>query len=494
MLLLTVAERTRDQNRPLAYIDIETLRDNPYPDVLIRLLMELVTALDENLGKASGISPRRSARKARRGLRGLRKRLDTLLTDPQEAIHNLTQSTRRIRGKQAQAEAKAGAASHGVGASAGVGTDRAITDERTDEIQAQFTRTKLEGLRAETIEFRAALELALAATGNRGAVVILDDFYFIRREDQPDVLSYLHSVVKNLGIWLKIGAVDHRLNAFEDGDPPRGLQFTQDAGRVAMDVTLAHFDHTRAFLEGILSDICNLAAIDMAKLVTEGARTRLLVASGGVPRDYLNLVQASLAKAAQRTGEPNRLQNKINAEDVTLSLPDFFAQRETDLFVDAGPEDVDRLRKRFDDVLDFCLNLRSENVFLVEARHLREEAWGRDISALSDLRFFHRLGNLTVKSSEAGFTGKRFEAFVLDLSSYASTRVRGTKEIEFWTPDGYQELRGARHVYSPVIADDLHREVIKAAKKPTPAPPQVVGQASIFDQIVGPKDDSKDGS
>ena len=314
---------------------------------------------------------------------------------------------------------------------------------------AEFTKTKLEGLRAETIEFREVLDLAVQATGSHGALVILDDFYFIRREDQPQVLSYLHSVVKGLDIWLKVGAVEHRLHEFEDGDPPRGLQLTQDASKVAMDVTLADFAHTKAFLEEILSDICAEAGFGMEKLLTDTARTRLVMASGGVPRDYLNLVLESLGRSTRRQGEPHRPKNRITSEDVTQSAPSFLKQKEDDLKVDAQSDDVARLRDRFNHVLNFCLNGRHVNVFMVESRLLREEQWGRDIAALSDLRFFHKLGNTTVKSGEPTYVGKRYEAFALDLSSYATTRVHGTDEIDFWTTDGFQRLRAVSHVYTP---------------------------------------------
>src|SRR5262245_49274484 len=46
MLLLNVEQFAADRGQPTLYIDMETLRDNPYPDVLVRLLIELVTDLD----------------------------------------------------------------------------------------------------------------------------------------------------------------------------------------------------------------------------------------------------------------------------------------------------------------------------------------------------------------------------------------------------------------------------------------------------------------
>lgn len=343
-------------------------------------------------------------------------------------------------------------------------------------------RTKLEGLQAEATEFREVLREAVKASGERGVLVILDDFYFISRENQPDVLAYVQQVVKNLGIWLKVGAVEHRLNEFEDGNPPRGLQLTQDAGRVPMDVTLADFDHTRTFLEGILTDVCAEVGVGMDTLVTEGARLRLVIASGGVPRDYVNLVTAALDKATRRTGEANRPRNRITAEDVNVAVPEFLKQKEDDLRVDASPEDIDRLRRRLHDVLNFCLVLRKTNIFTVEARMLREEQWGRDVAALSDLRFFHRFGNLTVKSSDPAFVGQRYEGFALDLSAYAATRVR-TNEVEFWTTDGFQRSRGVTFVYRPEIAAELAQASPKKSSKSDPIVQLSSDQITIFDAL-----------
>ena len=315
-------------------------------------------------------------------------------------------------------------------------------------------------------------------------MVILDDFYFIRRADQPDVLAYLQQVVKNLNIWLKIGAVEHRLNEFADGDPPRGLQLTQDAGKVQMDVTLANFDHTKSFLEGILNDICESLDIDPDRLLTPNARLRLVSASGGVPRDYLNLLTAALDKATRRSdNDAARPRNRVGSEDVVQAAPEFRRQKEDDLRVDASPEDAQRLWSQLNDILNFCIVDRKVNIFTVEQRLLREEQWGRDVAALADLRFFHRFGLLTVKSSDPSFVGQRYEGFVLDLSSYATARVR-TTEVEFWKPDGFQKARRVTYVYRPDIAKTL-----KEARPATPSRKRsteisaVPGQTDIFEVL-----------
>ena len=483
MLLLNVRQHAENRGQPVAYIDIETLRDTPYPDVLIRLLLELAKALDETLKSAKGSWWRR--RRVRRDLAQFAYKMTNLLRDPQEAQHE--RSSRSFRVKRAGGGAKLELGASTTTASAGVGAHGEVSgeSEAVDGWASSFSRTKMEGLQAEATEFRGTLASAVEALGGKTVLFILDDFYFIPRENQPDVLSYLHQVVKNLDIWLKVGAVEHRLNEFEDGNPPRGLQLNQDAAKARMDVTLAEFGHTQAFLEGILTDICREAEVQFSELVTDTARTRLVIASGGVPRDYLNFVRESLANSSLRDGSNGaRPKNRVTAEDVTTIAPGFLKQKQDDLGIDARPEDVERLHCRLNDVLRFCLDTRKTNVFLVETRALRELQWGQDIDALSDLRFFHRLGNTTVKSSTPQFVGSRYDAFALDLSSYAASRVT-EKELKFWTTDGQQKLRAVRNVYTP-----------EAAAKATNAPPveadragtarrQMKGQLTLDDAIGG---------
>ena len=273
--------------------------------------------------------------------------------------------------------------------------------------------------------------------------------YFIPQKDQPDVLAYLHQLVKGLEIWLKVGGVEHRLNPFVEGDPPKGLQPHQDAGFIRLDATLGDFKHTQEYLEGILQGALNDVNVDLEAMLTDTGRERLVLASGGVPRDYLNLAAASLRRSTKRDDAPNRPRNRVNAEDVNEVAPDFLEQKEQELALDADPGDVERLRDRFNDVVTFCVNENRRNVFLVEATKLRETEWGRDIAALKELRFIHNVANLTVKSGSPRYTGRRYEAFVLDISAYAGSRVRKIEMIDFWTSEGKQKIRGARFIYRP---------------------------------------------
>lgn len=326
----------------------------------------------------------------------------------------------------------------------------------------------MQGLFAAASQYRNVLNSAVEVLGDSGGMVILDDFYHVRSDDQPHVLGYLHQVVKNLNIWLKVGAVKHRLNSFVEGDPPTGLQVGHDASELSLDVTLESFDTAQAFLERVLQGVLTPLGFTVEQLATDGARTRLVLASGGVARDYLNLVGKALRSANDRLGTQQRPHNRVTAEDVNEVSQGLADQKQQDLNFDAGP-DADQIRQRFSDLVAFCLDRNQTNVFLIEAHQLRESEWGRQIESLADLRFVHRIGNVSVQSSD--FRGRQFTAFTLDLSSYTGTRSERIRQIEFWTPTGRQQLRRAGLIYVPEADGSTPAQEVRAAPVDWNQPP-----------------------
>jgi energy-coupling factor transporter ATP-binding protein EcfA2 len=426
------------------FVDVETLRGRPYPDVLIELLINLLASLERRLGKKGGrFDLKRSRRRARRQLAKLTKTLRRLLNEPQTAeriIRELQSSSRSLGGEIGiDGHLKRIVRLRGKAA-----TDR--TREREETREAHVEESKMDGLLGAAVLIRDALADAQTHLDGGTMLVVLDDFYHVPYESQPDVLAYLHQIVKNLGIYLKVCGVRHRINPFVEGDPPRGLQVGQDAGEVSLDITLERFTAAQAFLEQVLQGILDPLKIELDDLISEGGRQRLVLGSGGVARDYLYLTQNALRNANERVANPSRLHNRIGAEDVNEAAAKLSAQKQQDLRLDVG-KDADKLRERLDEIVNFCLDVNNTNVFLVEGPVVQEEDWGKEIQALADLRLVHEIGNLSVQTGT--YRGRRFVGFTLDLSNYTGTRSERIKQIEFWTPAGRQATRRARLIYTP---------------------------------------------
>jgi hypothetical protein len=459
-------ERTKSN---VVFVDIETLRSRPYPDVLIELLIELLEALTDRLKPAAWyrIDERVRRAKARRRLKNLTAILRRLLDQPQVAQRTVREL--RSRGAAASGAVSGRVRHRGQGAEAGVEAHRKRDTEEASV--ASEEQTKMDGLLSAAVPIRKVLALAQDALGEKPTLIVLDDFYHVPYRDQPDVLAYLHQVVKNLNIFLKVCGVRHRLNPFVEGDPPRGMQIPQDASEVSLDITLSQFNWAQRFLEAVLAGICEPLGITTDTLITEGGRQRLVLGSGGVARDYLYLTQTALRHANERADNPTRQHNRIGAEDVNEASAELSSLKQQDLALDAGPN-ANAVRERLSDVAKFCLDVNGTNVFLVEGTRLQEDEWGREVQALADLRLLHEIGNLSVQTGR--YRGRRFVGFTLDLSNWTGARSERIKQIEFWTPTGRQEARRARLIYSPGAADF-----------PQPASPREREQSREDDQLEG---------
>lgn len=446
-LLRAVERSSADAGTAVAFIDLETLRGIPYPDVLIQLLIKVLGALrtrTAEIGKAGGLRQRMRLRRVRKSIARLEKELANLLAEPQV----VRKTVQRLR-------TSAGRTTGGLGLNlqlpkvpVRLRAESSRSGERSEReaVEADFEQTKMDGLYAAASAVRRVLEDAAAGLDSHSCTIILDDFYHVRTDDQPSVLGFLHQVVKNIDIFMKVGAVSHRLVPFVEGDPPIGVQIGHDAGEVTLDLTLEQFTAAQGFLENVLTGILRPLGFAVRDLITDGGRTRLVLASGGVARDYLNLVSQALRVANERPSRTSRPHNRITAEDVNEVSQHLQEQKQSDLLRDAGPN-ADALRSRFTDLVTFCLDRNGTNVFVVETNCLRETDWGSEIEALADLRFVHRIGPVSMQSSN--YRGRQYSAFTLDLSSYTGTRSERIRQIDFWTSEGREQLRRVGLIYLP---------------------------------------------
>jgi hypothetical protein len=59
-----------------------------------------------------------------------------------------------------------------------------------------------------------------------------------------------------------------------------------------LDVTLEKYDVTKAFLLKLLNQFAVEASVSLPSVLADGARDRLVLASGGVARDFLTIFQS----------------------------------------------------------------------------------------------------------------------------------------------------------------------------------------------------------
>jgi len=320
----------------------------------------------------------------------------------------------------------------------------------------------------------------MAELSGGDSYLILDDLYHVKQADQVRVLDYFHRLAKGNNLWLKIGTIRHRTKWYVHGDPPIGVKIGDDADEIDLDLTLERFSQAKRFLAQILRaflDECGGISID--ELLVDDAMTRLVLASGGVARDFLGIFRRSIDIARER-GEDRR-GDKVGVEDVNGAAGEYDLSKREELKRDTLDERTN-LEEALERIRNFCLNKINSNIFLLE----KDTPGASEIDELVDLRLLHK-----VKSHVTawGRQGKLYEAYMLDISQYTGSRSkRNLAWIEFWKQSGnggesesegsvttqrtrHDDIRRASLIYIPLMDYSSTAEGGNASRKqPKPKP------------------------
>lgn len=450
------ADLTLDRT-PIAMVDLETFKQHSYPDVLLSILIKsfsefqswLDTAATNPSTKTSfwkklfGSVPNRpgfnrSETKALSGEFGkVIKELETLLHAAEEVKFKTT------KGDESSDEVKTSVS--GKLPYVGVELSTAQSDRRRAEVQSEYSSRKIEVLHRHIMNYQK-LFVRLSTLAGGPSYLLLDDLYHLRLEDQANVVDYFHRIAKGTNLWLKVGTIRHRSRWYVHGHPPLGMKLGDDADEVDLDVTLERYEVTKAFLLKVLGQFATEASVSLSEIMADGARDRLVLASGGVARDFLTMFSKSIQVARERLlGGKDARGPKVGVEDVNRAAGQQGAFKEEDFTRDTGTtEDRDRLQGVFRKIVDFCID-NNANCILVEKDLTTPET--ETINELVDLKYLHR-AKLRVTVRDRGRVGRAFDAYMLDLSMYTGSRARREFEIiKFWGSGSDDALRRAGLIY-----------------------------------------------
>lgn len=444
-LLVVVRERLKAKGIGVATVDMERFKGREFPDVLIEILValigEIVPQFEISRRLPKDVWLRIEAR-------SLRRVLNRTLNDPQQFMKRYEKST----GKSVKSSGSFGATAqtHGAHVAGNVGASRASSTGVT--AVAEYEELKIQRLQQLAPRIAELLSALVARSTDHHVIIFIDDYYFVRLEDQPYVLDYLHQVCKSTGVWLKVGGVGSRLRPFVEGNPPVGMQPTQDIDRLALDITLDDFATAQRFLEDMLDGVLNPFGVKTAKLFTETSRARMVLACGGaVARDYITLTDAALDEAIERMSKSGTYSESatvnIQAADVHRAVRKRLnTKEEEELSIDAGT-DAPKLSARWRDICEFTRESGDIAFVLVKQSDLDGTTWGKEVQQLESFRLLHRIKD-TVPNTP-NWRGIKTMAFMVDLAQVADQRL-STGIPEFWKGTAeFDKLRRAEWVYSP---------------------------------------------
>jgi hypothetical protein len=457
-LLRKAQEELTIDRRPISYVDLEAYKGHAYPDVLLSVLIStfegfsewLVTAAVNRGTKKSfweklfGRAPKKAAynrNECQRLKATIHEQIDELrkqLYATDGAQLEKTESSSRTSGDQASLDAGISAGGASLGASMQGNSSQTVGGQTREQLK----RSKIDFLHRHIIDYQDIFK-QMATISSGDAYLFLDDLYHIRRADQANLIDYFHRIAKPGGLWLKVGTVRHRSTWYRQGDPPIGMKIGDDADEINLDLTLEKYPLAKNFLRDILTNFSDpLGLKPRTSFLTDDALDRLVLASGGVARDFLTIFRLSVDQARQR-GPEKRGGDKVCVEDVNVAAGEHDGAKREEFNSETG-DDQQSLDQAFQNIRDFCLETEPQaNCFLVQ----KDQSGGGidQIRELVDLKLLHLVkGRVTI----SGRKGKIFEAYMLDVSQYAGTRKRrGLEEIEFWKEDA--KLRRASLIYDP---------------------------------------------
>lgn len=324
--------------------------------------------------------------------------------------------------------------------------DAGLFAEEAARRTTAFTSKKIENLERHLKDYKSALVEALRESRFEHSAVIVDDFYLIDARRQPDVIDYMHRLLRGTDFYLKVGTVRHRtVLVRHEGSQTVGVELAQDVEEINLDQTFEDIDATRRYLTRMLDSMAakvGLEDLSQSGVISDDALLQLTLASGGVPRDFLNIFVEAV-NAARDSGWERLTPKSIYKGAGRVS----YRTKLTSLREDAGTE-ATGLEKVLSDLTTYCLKEKRKTAFLVSQDESRTYKDVHElIQQLMDFKLIHVIEPDT--SAASGRPG-RYEAYALDLSLFMEPRLRNIEHVEFWKIDEQRRRRGLREapVYS----------------------------------------------
>jgi AAA+ ATPase superfamily predicted ATPase len=458
-LLHKVAADLTVSRTPIAYVDLEQFKGHSYPDVLISVLVSTFTEFKNWLDTAAtnpasktsfwkrlfgsiptkGAFPRKETLELSALFKELMTELNALLFQADE--RKAKESKKSDGSTEAKVSSKI--ASSSLPVKANLEGSLSSKEGESTEFQLEYTSHKIEALHRNILRYKQMFE-RLAALAGGPSFLLLDDLYHLRLSDQPQVIDYFFRIAKGANLWLKIGTIRHRSRWYVRGNPSIGMKLGDDADEIDLDATLEKYDLTKNFLFRILSQLSREAGVNLDEILVDGGKDRLVLASGGVARDFLSIFRKSIDVVLEKVIRKDFARGaRIGVEVVNVAAGELGQFKEEDFSRDTGEDDQARLTRILEGIIEFCVSKIKCNCFLIEKDLSNDVTAG--INELVDLKFLHRAKS---RVTVPGRTGRLYDAYMLDISRYTGERTRRNLEIvKFWGSNSDDALRRTVLIY-----------------------------------------------
>lgn len=409
----TLVSATRSQHSHVdVYLNLEDYKDITFPNIVIRVVVELFDALLEKLVVQYGRwTVSREARQVKRVLKTNIGQLQGYLHDPDSELQAISEVNSVSTGTDASVTTKA------------ISGKRSAKKEASRSVSRSREVNKLDSLRIKLPDYKKLVQRVSILLSGQPIFLFLDDLYFVDKQVQPELVDYFHRLTKGTDLFLKVSTIKHRSKLYRrSGNQYVGVEVGHDIFEVDMDYTLDNFEELKVFMRELL-----LAAIEKSEskvsvdeLFAGDGFAQLCLASGGVPRDFLSLFVSVAGTLLPKGGSIG----KIAVNEIAISR---ISSKYESMKMDSGDDDG-VLSGLLSTIKDYVYRDRRTNAFLLSKVDLDHSPHFRQaIRELVDLRLIHLLDDNTSKSPS---DGKRYEAYILDVGLYENSRPRNFNQIQ----------------------------------------------------------------
>ncbi len=443
------------------YILADEYKTLTYPDILIRLLIHI----EEELLKSRSILGRLFLREAalKNSLASLRRLLDA------PGTAEIVEDKKRASSSRMSSEV----GGSGVGkASLESGSESSLARSST------FREEKLEALERQLHDHKRAIDEFIVRSRFERSCLLLDDFYLLPRQQHADIIDYLHRLLRDTHLYLKLATIRHRTTLSRNHPQTIGVELSQDVEELSLDKTLDDVVST----QGYLASMINLLGqkVDIPEVTSShfnrDALQSLTLASGGVPRDFLNIF-VNAVEAAVHGGTLNWLTPKW----VWKGAGRLTYQTKLSHLREDADEATPGIERVFVDLIRLCLKEKRKTTFLISQEETQRFPVQHDImQQLMDMKLIH-----VVEADTSAASGRpgRYEAYALDFSLFMEPRRRNIEITQFWERGEDGHKKGIRE--SPVYSLERLKSAFEGADNTRPE--------DVLNQLAKEEDTSQAG-
>jgi hypothetical protein len=444
-LLLQNAEKKVNESIRIVYINCEDYKQHSFPNVLIEIVDKLFAEMESHL--TGWFGKKATSKKL---IREIREEISALKENADEQVSKIKETTNTETSTSADIGAGAGGLK--------LGAKEVAAQKAAMEREYVLYDSKIQRLNLILPRLKDRVRDFFSVSSKVKTIFVeLDDFYHLPRAVQPHIVDYVHRLCKDVPLFFKIATLKHASVLYADRKgQPTGAQERHDYQPINIDFTLADYQKTSTQVRKILYEYgsrAHMTARQIDELFMGEGFDRLVLAAGGVPRDFLSMLLEALS--SKPAG-----QERIGKDDVRQLSLSVFQRRIEELKADSEERDQNALMRGIYAIRRFCTE-KQTNVFLIADRILQEQNGVRELlNRLLDYRIVHSVGTALTHKSLPG----TYNAYMIDIGSYANLRkLEGRfKEIDVTAKDAKEQCRNA-----PVLDEQTLQSLYNSAPADT---------------------------